>query len=856
MTILANDDDPDGDLDISNIAIVTAPSYGAVDIDPSTGRITFTPAVGFAADRFSYTVQDDQGAVSNVATVTVDVNQPPVAKDDRYNFRGIGSTTLGRVPLSNDADPDGLLDPTSVAIVTPPAHGLLEVTEHGVTYYGWDAGFLDTDSYSYTVRDNEGAVSNVATVTLQLHKQKEPPVAHDDVAKVLSGQLVAVDVLENDIDPDGFVDPDKITIITGAGHGVARHDLQTRTVLYQSVAGFAGHDTFRYAVDDNDGAISNVATVNLSVVLAMDDAATVLREQSVAVDVLANDFESLDPASVAIVSEPGHGTASVDPSSGLITYTPDIGFFGADSFTYRAEDDDGVVSNVATVNLAVVLANDDSTVILRDQPVVVDVLANDSHNLDPASVAIVTAPARGVVSIDRSSGSITYTPAPGYYGPDNFTYTAVDSDGVVSNVALVSITVRHEFTSTSPTAGGLLPTSVSSIGGIVLDLIGLNGSRVVSQLPASKLFRGYFDGALDEPTFWYYYGHGGPAEYRGNPGILGIQEGFHQGILDALGGGLSEVAVRFTFGYSGTPTTSRSQENVVFLNGITLGGFSDVITLAQTTQAHPWLSESINQSGGFRRNGMDTGFFYSNDSGFLESFYGSLSGGQVIYQLWEVDLHNARFDFVQGLDGNLMHAGLAPNVSPVARDDEAATSSDTAIVVDVLANDEDPDGSLNSATVVIASGPANGNVEVDSATGRISYDPASGFSGTDIFEYVVSDDDGAISNVATVTIEVAAASNRDPIAENDTYSVDEDVVLQVPALGVLVNDSDVDDDTLAGVCWSTLLGTGVVTLASDGSFRYTPRGELPRRRPLHVPGRGRRAALEPGNCDDHDQLGQ
>ena len=85
------------------------------------------------------------------------------------------------------------------------------------------------------------------------------------------------------------------------------------------------------------------------------------------------------------------------------------------------------------------------------------------------------------------------------------------------------------FTTTSPTTAGELPAGVTEIGGIVLDLIGINGVRVVCQLPASSLFVGMFH-------------DGTPAAYRGNPGTIGIQEGFST-VLTALGGGLSEVAI-------------------------------------------------------------------------------------------------------------------------------------------------------------------------------------------------------------------------------------------------------------------------------------------------------------------------
>ncbi|NBB81504.1 MAG: hypothetical protein GVY36_19040, partial [Verrucomicrobia bacterium] len=127
------------------------------------------------------------------------------------------------------------------------------------------------------------------------------------------------------------------------------------------------------------------------------------------------------------------------------------------------------------------------------------------------------------------------------------------------------------FTRTSPTSGGELSNSFTEIGGVVLDMIGLNGTRVTSQLAASSLFEGLFD--------W-----GSPAEFEGNPGTIGIQEGFSTSDIDALGGGLSELAVRITV-YDGDTALKDFdyKDNELLINDISIGNFSDVET--QVTSA-------------------------------------------------------------------------------------------------------------------------------------------------------------------------------------------------------------------------------------------------------------------------------
>jgi len=93
------------------------------------------------------------------------------------------------------------------------------------------------------------------------------------------------------------------------------------------------------------------------------------------------------------------------------------------------------------------------------------------------------------------------------------------------------------------------------------------------------------------------------------------------------------------------------------------------------------------------------------------------------------------------------------NLPPVANDDSASTTPGTAVTVDVLANDTDP----NNDTLVVESvtQPANGSV-VNNAT-NITYTPDDGFEGTDTFTYVVSDGNGG-TDEATVAVSVGSGS--------------------------------------------------------------------------------------------------
>jgi hypothetical protein len=151
---------------------VILPTNGTLQIF-STGYFTYTPNPGFTGvDSFTYTARDDLNAISNASVVTITVdpapaNQAPVAVNDykwmKHNWAGIIYV------LANDTD-DGTLDPSTVTLVTPPAKGgnMATVNANGTITFTAGPGFRGSDTFEYTVRDNDGVVSNIATVQVDV----------------------------------------------------------------------------------------------------------------------------------------------------------------------------------------------------------------------------------------------------------------------------------------------------------------------------------------------------------------------------------------------------------------------------------------------------------------------------------------------------------------------------------------------------------------------------------------------------------------------------------------------------------------------------------------------------------------
>ena len=151
--------------------------------------------------------------------------------------------------------------------------------------------------------------------------------------------------------------------------------------------------------------------------------------------------------------------------------------------------------------------------------------------------------------------------------------------------------------------------------------------------------------------------------------------------------------------------------------------------------------------------------------------------------------------------------------APVANPDSAETAEDTPVVIDVLANDTDPNG--DPLTIDGTPTAEHGTVTVN-PDGTITYTPDGDYNGPDTITYTVTDPDG---NTATSTVAVNVTPVNDaPEANDDTATTTINVPVTIP---VLANDTDVDGDTLS-VIGAPTSPDGTVAVNPDGSLTFTP----------------------------------
>ena len=103
----------------------------------------------------------------------------------------------------------------------------------------------------------------------------------------------------------------------------------------------------------------------------------------------------------------------------------------------------------------------------------------------------------------------------------------------------------------------------------------------------------------------------------------------------------------------------------------------------------------------------------------------------------------------------------------VAMNDSVNTLEDSLVIIDVLVNDYDPDGVIDSSTVTIVNNPSNGIIlNIDPESGTVTYEPNNGFHGVDTFTYTVDDNSAVTSNVALVIVNTILSTN---ISENEYF---------------------------------------------------------------------------------------
>jgi gliding motility-associated-like protein len=887
INILDNDADIDGTLDGSTVDFhplilfvqSTNVTLEGTFVSDGSGNVTFTPLGLFTGVASTdYMVSDDGGELSNIATFTVTVNAvdfPPVANDDADNTNE--DVAIAIDILSNDTD-DNDVDESSVDLDPSIAGeqnsfsttaGIFSVNSSGMLTFTPEPDYSGPATVNYTVDDDAGGTSNVASVTITVNSVNDPPVANDDVASTNENTDVSVNITSNDADVDGTVDPSSVDIDLGTAGAQSSITIAAGTfsvdnaglVTFVPAAGFSGNAAIDYTIQDDDGGVSSNATLTITVnavndaPVAADDVASTNEDVSVTVNVLTNDSDDddidessvdLDPSAAGVQTTfDAVGGTFVVNGSGTVTLTPDVNYFGTVIASYTVNDNEGVTSNPAsiTVNVADIndnpIGNDDSGTTNENTAVDVNVVSNDTDidgtisagtvdlNTSAGGIQDTRSTASGSYAVD-GTGLVTFTPATNYVGTADLNYTVQDNDGATSNAATLSIVVTNVNTAPVAVADASstnedTPANVTILGNdsddddVVessVDLDPLTPGQQTSFISAAGTFTVNGSGIVSFTPL---------ADYSGSAVA-------HYTVDDNEGLTSNSVTITVTVNpVNDLPVASDDATNTAEntpVNVDVIQNDSDVDGTIDPTTVDLNLT-----SGGVQNTRTTTdGSYIVNASGIV-AFTPTASFVGTAMLDYRVNDNSGATSNVATLSITVSNV----NIAPTAADDATSTNEDVAVNISILANDVDDDDIVESSVDLDPSTAGeqttytatNGVFTVNGA-GVVNFVPNANFNGASSAQYTVDDNEGLSSNVATITVTVNTVNDL-PVANDDVETTSENTAVNV---NVIQNDTDIDgainggtvdlNTATAGVQSTNTVAGGTFTANGSGVVSYTP----------------------------------
>jgi hypothetical protein len=450
--------------------------------DGSTATLSNADTVApfFVADgRGDFVVQlivtaNEVASAPDTVVITTE-NVRPVADAGPNQSVMLGETVNLDGSASSDANDDALS--FSWSITSRPTESTAVLSNEFTPFPSFETDAEGLFVIQLIVSDGLlDSVPDTTLVTVNV-EPNEPPVAVDDTATTPMDTSVLIDVLANDSDPDG--DPLTIVAVTQPANGTA--EIEGDQVRFTPETGFAGETSFGYTIEDGrDGSASATVTVTVTAVnqAPVADAGadqSVLRGETVQLDGSgSSDPEGVDLSFAwSFESRPDGSSATLEgAASATPSFVADVrGNYVVSLIVNDGELDSAPDTVTITAGNNPPVANDDTATTVAGEPVLVDVLANDTDaDGDTLTVSAVTQPATsGSVAIVGEGAAVEFTPADGFDGEAAFTYTIDDGNGGTDSA---NVTVTVTAAPNQPPVADAGPDQVV----FIVDAIQLDGS--------------------------------------------------------------------------------------------------------------------------------------------------------------------------------------------------------------------------------------------------------------------------------------------------------------------------------------------------------------------------------------------
>ncbi len=348
IDVLANDTDGEpGPLALSVYSISRAPSAGSAYLMyDENGRtfIYYQPHPYFiGTDSFSYQMGDG-GGQAFVGEVTIHVQDDTlIANADEVSMPMNSSITID--VLRNDVDPNpGPNNLFIASIQQQPTSGYfgLVYDENGYMQINYNPypNFTGTDSFTYMLVDGSGQ-SAIGQVTVNVVNQA--PIAGADSASISQGQIVRINVLANDSDPEGqSVSLVGVKTMPANGQVSIVYVSGVPHIEYRPNATYQASDSFTYEISDGIATSEGTVTINVAPDLppvVVNDNYSITNKTSIVLNVLANDFDPEGQAlKIISKSSAATGTLQIVNNGTAIKFFPKSRARGSDTFTYTVYD--------------------------------------------------------------------------------------------------------------------------------------------------------------------------------------------------------------------------------------------------------------------------------------------------------------------------------------------------------------------------------------------------------------------------------------------------------------------------------------------------------------------------------------
>jgi len=219
--------------------------------------------IDFTIDDGNTGSQGSGGALNGTGSITVTIapaNNPPVAVADGFTVNEGSTNTLNLA--GNDSDSDDGLDLTSITIVSGPTNGSIDsINTDGTVDYTHNGSETVADSFTYTIRDLAGAISNTVTVSLTVTPQNDAPIIISNgggataTVSVITGNTAVTDVNATDAEST----PLTYSIIGGADAALFSIDPTTGVLTFITApdltapSDVGGDNVYNVLVQTSDG---------------------------------------------------------------------------------------------------------------------------------------------------------------------------------------------------------------------------------------------------------------------------------------------------------------------------------------------------------------------------------------------------------------------------------------------------------------------------------------------------------------------------------------------------------------------------------------------------------------------------